>query len=325
MSAQSTRIAVVVPCYRVGEQVHSTLAGIGLEVEHIYVVDDACPLSTGDLIEHRGNDSRVTVIRHDQNQGVGGAVATGYRAALDGGADVVVKLDGDGQADPSLIPLLVQPLLDGKCDYVKGNRFFNPEDLVGMPAVRMIGNAMLSFVSKMSTGYWNIMDPTNGLTAIASPALGLLPLEKLSKGYFFESDILFRLNTIRAVVRDFPMRATYDGQDSSLRIPRVIPQFLGGHARNTLRRIVYGYFLRGFSIASIELVLSIPLLVFGLTFGLYHWIASANTDSVTTAGTVMFAAMPILVGMQLLLSFISHDMHNEPRVPLSDLLQRRKP
>ena len=322
MDSRDIYIAVVVPCYRVGEKVLGTIAGVGPEVTHIFVVDDACPARTGDLVEERVSDARVAVIRHDVNQGVGGAVVSGYRASLEAGASVVVKLDGDGQADPALIPLLIAPLLNGECDYVKGNRFFNPEDLAGMPIMRLVGNAALSFVTKMSTGYWNVMDPTNGFTAISVPVLHLLPLAKLSKGYFFESDILFRLNTIRAVVRDFPMRSTYEGNTSSLVIPRIIPQFLRGHVRNAVLRIIYGYFLRGFSIASIELVLSIPLLVFGMTFGLYHWFTSVANDSVASAGTVMIAAMPILVGTQLLLSFINHDMQNEPRVPLSGSVQR---
>ena len=138
-------------------------------------------------------------------------MVTGYRAALEDGAAIVVKLDGDGQADPGLIPSLVGPILAGQCDYIKGNRFFNPENLSNMPKVRLLGNAILSFLSKASTGYWSIMDPTNGLTAISVPVLRLLPLEKLPKGYFFETDILFRLNAVRAVVEDFPMRVSIAG------------------------------------------------------------------------------------------------------------------
>ena len=270
------RIAAVVPCYGVGGRVLDVLARIGPEVSDVLVIDDACPEETGALVEERVRDSRVVVIRHERNRGVGGAVVTGYRAALAAGADVVVKLDGDGQADPALIPGLVAPLLAGRCDYAKGNRFFNPEDLSNMPWARLVGNAVLSFQAKMSTGYWSVMDPTNGLTAISAPVLRLLPLEKLAKGYFFESDVLFRLNTVRAVVRDFPMRASYDGEPSGLVIPRVVPLFLKGHARNTIRRIVYGYFLRGFSVASIQLAMSIPLLAFGAAFGLDRWIAGGG-------------------------------------------------
>ena len=205
---------------------------------------------------------------------------------------------------------------------MKGNRFFNPTDLASMPATRLFGNAVLSFLAKMSTGYWSIMDPTNGLTAISASVLRLLPLDKLSQGYFFETDILFRLNTFRAVVLDYPMRARYSDEESSLRIPRILPQFVLGHVRNTVRRIVYGYFLRGFSIASIQLLLSIPLVGFGTIFGLYHWIVNTTHGSITPPGTVMVAALPVIIGVQLLLSFIGHDIQSEPRVPLTGLLER---
>ena len=322
MESREPVIAVIVPCYRVGDQVLDTIAGIGPEVSCVYVVDDACPARSGDIVEERGPDARVTVIRHDENRGVGGAVVTGYRAALDAGATIVVKLDGDGQADPALILPLVGPLLAGRCDYVKGNRFFNPADLSGMPAKRLFGNAVLSFLAKMSTGYWSVMDPTNGFTAISASVLRLLPLDKLSRGYFFETDMLFRLNTFRAVVLDYPMRAKYGDEESSLRIPRILPQFVLGHTRNTIRRLVYGYFLRGFSIASVQLLLSIPLMAFGTIFGLYHWIVNMAHGSITPPGTVMVAALPIVIGVQLLLSFIGHDMQGEPRVPLTGLLQR---
>ena len=322
MEARDSVIAVVVPCYRVGERVLGTIAGIGPEVSRIYVVDDACPARSGDIVEDRAADTRVTVIRHDENRGVGGAVISGYRAALDDGASIVVKLDGDGQAEPGLIPRLVGPLLEGRCDYCKGNRFFNPADLVGMPATRLFGNAVLSLFAKMSTGYWSVMDPTNGLTAITAPVLRLLPLDKLSKGYFFETDILFRLSTFRAVVLDCPMQAAYGDEESSLRIPRELPRFLLGHMRNSLRRIVYGYFLRGFSIASIQLLLSVPLMAFGTIFGMYHWTVNSAQGTTTPAGTVMVAALPIVIGVQLLLSFVAHDMQSEPRVPLTRLLAK---
>jgi len=317
---RNTRVAVVVPCYRVHENILQTLDGIGPEVSGIFVVDDACPDGSGDLVEERTSDSRITVLRHEKNKGVGGAVLTGYRAALEDGATIVVKLDGDGQVDPRLIPKLLSPLVGGQCDYVKGNRFFNPEDLAEMPRNRLFGNAVLSFLTKMSSGYWSMMDPTNGFTAISTPVLRLLPLTKISNRYFFESDMLFRLNTVRAVVMDVPMRATYAGSVSSLRTRDVILPFLSGHVRNTLARIFYGYFLRGFSIASIELLLSVPLIMFGTAFGLYHWIINAMNGVPTLPGTVMVAALPIVIGMQLLLAFIAHDMQAEPRLALTPLL-----
>ncbi len=315
-------VAVVVPCYRVRSQVLETLAGIGPEVSYIFAVDDACPEGSGELIERECRDRRVKVLHHAENQGVGGAMITGFHAAMETDATVVVKLDGDGQMDPALIPAIVAPIAQGLSDCVKGNRFFNPEDVVEMPRKRLFGNAVLSFMTKLSSGYWSVMDPTNGFVAISLPVLRLLPLHKLSRRYFFESDLLFRLNTIRAVVHDLPMRARYRGERSSLRIRHVWLPFFIGHFKNTLRRVVYGYFLRGFSLASIELALSLPLILFGASYGLAHWIANLGTDAETPAGTVMLAALPIILGAQFLLAFLNHDIQAEPRLPLVRLLSR---
>src|SRR5690606_32001950 len=150
-------------------------------------------------------DPRVRVIRHASNLGVGGAVITGYQAAIADGMDILVKLDGDGQMDASLIPDFIEPIINGEADYTKGNRFFDLEELRSMPRIRLIGNAVLSFMTKFSSGYWNLFDPTNGFTALHADVARYLPLSKISKRYFFESDMLFRLNTLRAVVHDIPM------------------------------------------------------------------------------------------------------------------------
>nr|NIR58837.1 glycosyltransferase family 2 protein [Gammaproteobacteria bacterium] len=267
-------VAVVVPCFRVSKQILDVLGAIGPEVARIYVVDDCCPDGSGDLVEAECRDARVKVLRNDRQRGVGGAVLTGYRQALRDGADVLVKIDGDGQMDPGLVPRLIAPILDASADYTKGNRFYRPDDLQAMPRVRLFGNAILSFLTKFSTGYWEVFDPTNGFTALHGAVARELPLDKLSEGYFFESDLLFRLNTVRAVVAEIPMAARYEDEESSLRIPRTTGLFLLGHASNLAKRIVYNYYLRSFSLASIELVLGLLLLAFGVTVGAYHWIVS---------------------------------------------------
>jgi len=310
-------IAVVVPCYRVKGQVAGVLDAIGPEVSAIFVVDDACPEGSGDAVEATVRDPRVRVLRHERNRGVGGATLTGYRAALEAGADVVVKLDGDGQMDPAAIPELVAPLLAGEADYVKGNRFHSLEGLRAMPTVRLLGNSALSFLTKLSTGYWDLFDPTNGFTALDAGVARELPLDKVDDGYFFESDLLFRLGTERAVVRDVPMRAAYGDETSSLSVGRSAGEFLWKNLRNLGKRIFYGYFLRSFNIASVELVLGLVLLAFGAWVGLNHWAESARTGEPATAGTVMLAALPVMIGVQLLLAFLGFDMQNVPRQPLS--------
>jgi dolichol-phosphate mannosyltransferase len=275
-------------------------------------------------VEHvAASDPRICLITHEHNQGVGAAVITGYQRALADGAEIIIKLDGDGQMDPARIPELVDPLVRGEADYVKGNRFFHLEGLKSMPWARLVGNAGLSFLSKLSTGYWNLFDPTNGYTAIHASLLSVLPLEKVSRRYFFESDLLFRLATLRAVVADVPMEARYADEGSCLRPLRALIEFPLLHLRNLAKRIFYNYFLRGFNMASIHLVLGLVLLGFGVFFGCWEWISAARSRAFASSGTVMLAAMPIILGTQLLLSFVTFDVANVPRDPIHRKLQCR--
>ena len=309
-------IAVVIPCHRVRQQIASVLASIGPEVAQIWVVDDACPEKTGELVAATVSDPRVRIIRHTLNQGVGGAVVSGYKAAIAAGATIIVKLDGDGQMDASMIPQLVEPVIAGMADYTKGNRFFDVTDAANMPAVRKIGNLALSFLTKLSSGYWGVFDPTNGFTAIHATAAALLPFDKISRRYFFESDMLFRLGTIDAVVCDIPMTAKYAGEQSGIRIASVLPEFTVNNLRNFAKRIVYSYFLRDFNLASIELLLAALLLTFGTVFGVYEWNRSSRTGTPASAGTVMLSALPILLGAQLLIAFLNYDVTRAPQIPI---------
>lgn len=292
------------------------LSSIGPEVDKIYVVDDACPEQSGKWAQSQCRDPRVKVLFHTQNLGVGGATLTGFSQAYSDGADIVVKLDGDDQMDPRKIPLLIRPLLDGRADYAKGNRFFAPEFLSSMPKMRLIGNAALSFLTKISCGYWRIMDPTNGFVALQAKLLPLLPPSKVDKTYFFETDMLFRLNTLRAVVEDVPMPAQYGGENSNLRISRILFPFSFKHLRCFFKRVFYNYFLRDFNLGSVQLVAGIGLPVFGVCFGAAAWWENAHLGRVSPFGTVMIAALPILIGFQMLLSAINYDILNEPRSPL---------
>ena len=308
-------VAVVIPCYRVSRHILGVIGGIGPECARIYVVDDACPEQSGRLVAAQCRDPRVRVLYHETNQGVGAAVLTGYRAALNDGATVLVKLDGDGQHDPALIAGLTQPILSGLADYTKGNRFFDLDALAAMPGLRLFGNTVLSFITKFSSGYWDIFDPTNGFTALHAAVAARLPFDRLARRYFFESDLLFRLNTMRAVVLDIPMRASYGDERSNLAPLRVAPRFLAGHLRNFAKRLGYTYFLRDFSMASVQLLLGIPLIAFGGVFGITQWIEAERLETSASAGTVMLAALPIIVGFQFLLFFLSYDMQNVPRLP----------
>ncbi|WP_252508647.1 glycosyltransferase family 2 protein [Magnetospira sp. QH-2] len=319
-ATSSPTIAVVIPCYRETGHILDVLASIGSEVARIFVVDDACPDHTGNHVSAHCSDNRVSVITLTENSGVGGATIAGYRAAIEADTDIIVKLDGDGQMDPAFIPKLIRPIVQGRADYAKGNRFYDLDNLSGMPKVRIVGNLGLSFASKMSSGYWDLFDPTNGYTAIHAKVAAKLPLDKIRRDFFFESDMLFRLGTIRAVVADVPMAAHYGSETSSLSTRRVLLPFAWNHYVNTGKRLFYSYFLRDFSAASVELLVGKLMFLFGLIFGLWHWRLSVVTGIPATAGTVLLAALPILLGSQLLIAFLNFDTRNQPHEPLHPYL-----
>jgi dolichol-phosphate mannosyltransferase len=310
----SSTIAVVIPAFNVSSHIGGVISSIGAEVRHIIVVDDACPENSGQVARAL-KDKRVTVLVHEKNQGVGGATVSGYEKALELGAHIVVKLDGDGQMDPADIPRLVAPLEANIADYAKGNRFSSVENLEAMPLVRVLGNAGLSFMTKLSSGYWTVTDPTNGFTAIRSELLAELRLAKLHRRFFFESDMLFRLNLLGAAVADVPMKAVYGPEKSNLSVLKTLFEFPWLHFVNHLKRIFYSYYLREMSIASFELPLGVGLLGFGLGFGIHTLVSSAGSATPTPAGTVMIAVLPIIIGFQLVLAFLSYDIASTPKRP----------
>ena len=305
-------LAVVIPAYKVSAHITGVLREIGSEVTHIFVIDDACPEGSG-KVAAKSKDKRVKVLTHSVNQGVGGAVITGYRAALEAGVDLVVKLDGDGQMDASLIGELVAPILEGKADYTKGNRFDSLTGLRAMPGVRVFGNGALSLMSKVASGYWNVTDPTNGFTAIHRDVLKALPLDMVSKRFFFESDMLFRLSLARAVVWDIPMDARYGDEKSNLSVFRALFEFPRKHFVNFHKRLFYNYYLRDMNAASLELPLGAALGWFGFIFGVVKFSESLQTGVAATAGTVMLSAVPLILGFQLVLAFLSADIAAVPK------------
>lgn len=316
----SSGIAVVIPCYKVTRHIQSVILKIGPEVDRIYCVDDACPDASGNFIGSNIVDQRICVLRNPKNLGVGGAVMVGYRQATHDGAKVIVKIDGDDQMDPGLLMRFVEPIAKGNADYTKGNRFWDLRQIRQMPLLRRIGNLGLSFMAKASGGYWSNFDPTNGYTAISAKVASILPFESISSRYFFETDMLFRLNIVRAVVVDIPMDAHYGDEISGLRVSKVLPEFLAKHTRNLIKRILYNYYLRDLSIASLELIAGLGLLVFSLGFGGYHWIHSYSTGLPTPVGTVIIPTIAVVSGLQFLLAFVGYDIANVPTRPLHPML-----
>ena len=303
------KVAVVIPAHGVGSFILDVLAGIGDTAALVIVVDDCCPENTGELVRRRVADARVIVIRNPATLGVGGATCVGFRRALAEGADIIVKLDGDGQHDPAWLPQLVRPVADGEADMVKGNRFYDVENVRHMPAGRLLANVALTFAAKLSTGYWDMFDPANGFLAIHRKVVSRLPLDKIDPGYFFETDLLFRLGILMAKIVEVPVEAIYGNEKSGVRLLREAVPFLWYSLRNTVKRVAYCYFLRGFSVASLLLVAGLGAVGFGASFGLYHWLASPGQ---ATAGTVMVAALPVLSGLQMLIGFIGHDISRQP-------------
>ena len=317
MKKKTPKIAVVIPCYKVSQNLKSVLNDIGSEVTFIYCVDDNCPEESWKVAESIAyKDSRIRVIRRKHNGGVGAAVISGYKAALEDNVEIIVKIDGDGQMAPQLIPKFIKPIHEGRADFIKGNRFYDLKSVSGMPLVRIIGNSILSFINKLSSGYWNLFDPNNGFIAIHANVLRLVPMEKLNKRFFFEADMLFRLSTIRAVVKDIPMDSVYGDEKSNLSTLNIFLTFPYLYFNRIGKRIFYNYFLRNFNIASLYLIFGLFLFFFGFWFGIDSWIELSNTNEIASAGTVMLAAMPIIIGNTYLVGFLAYDMQDIPTEPM---------
>jgi dolichol-phosphate mannosyltransferase len=311
-------IAAVIPAYRVENEIEAVLKNLPAFLRYIIVVDDCSPDGTYDRVKQSAQtDERLLLLRHEHNQGVGGAMVIGFRKALELGAQIVVKVDGDGQMDPEFIPSLIAPLIRGEADYAKGNRFRDFDALRHMPLIRRAGNLGLSFLAKAATGYWSCFDPTNGFIAIRAEVLAQLPLEKIDQTYFFETSMLAHLYLLRAYVLDIPMPARYGREISSLSIHRALFEFPPKLLATFFRRIVLKNFLYDFSIMSIYLLFGVPLLLFGLIFGSIKWIDYAERSVPAPTGTVMLPALSVILAIQILLSAIEIDLQSIPKTPLS--------
>lgn len=305
-------VAVIVPAYRAEGQISGVLGRIPGFVDRVFVVDDASPDGTGAAAESV-RDPRIRLLRHDANQGVGGAMATGFRAALEEGADVVVKCDADGQMNPQHIGALIRPLLDGAAEYSKGCRFHHPSELKTMPAVRRAGNFGLTFLMKLASGYWHILDPQNGFVAIRREVLSRLRIDQLARGYFFENDMLIRLNALEARVADVPLASRYGDEPSSLKPGRILLEFPMRLLAGLVRRVFWRYVFYDVSPVAVFLLFGSVLFLFGAIYGAYHWIWGAIHHQPTQTGTVIVAAVPFILGFQLLLQALVLDVQSSPR------------
>lgn len=312
------KVAVVIPCFKVEPYLLKVVQGIPSYVQTIILVDDCSPDGTPALIDQiaQDHDPRVVALHHSVNEGVGGATMTGVRYAYSKQTDIVVKMDGDGQMDPEYFPDLLLPILRGQADFTKGNRFASAEVLKKMPVVRLIGNSGLSFLNRLASGYWNILDPTNGYFAMR-PELVLRFSEKgLDNRYFYESSQLIELGICRAVVQDIPMRTIYSDEVSGLSPKKALMEFPLKLLFGLCRRVWITKILLTTTPEFILGFFGFLLLMLGSIWGGYHWTYSIIAGRTASAGTVMLAALPCMFGLQMLLFALLFDIQSVPTTPL---------
>jgi len=300
-------VAVLIPAYRVAAHIENVIKLVPQYVRTIVIIDDASPDGVFEIVRAI-DDPRIVLMTHDENQGVGGAMLTGFDEALRRGAQICVKIDGDGQMDPALISKLCRPIISGEADYVKGNRFMFGGGTKHMPFIRKLGNLGLSFMVKLASGYWRIFDPTNGYVAIRRETMGLLNWNWVARDYFFESSMLIALHTARAAVCDFPVEARYANESSSLRPWRILKQFPTRLLWCCFRRMWLEYFQYDFGMASLLILAGVPLLLGGAGLGGWYWHRSIATGIPATGGEVMLSALPILAAIHMLIQALSFDM-----------------
>jgi glycosyltransferase involved in cell wall biosynthesis len=304
------KVAVVVPAYREELHVADVIRTMPDLVDHVVVVDDCSPDGTY-AVASEAADPRTEVVRHEVNTGVGGAIVTGHRRALAAGADVSVVMAGDGQMDPAYLPALLDPVVDGY-GFAKANRFYSATSFAGMPRHRVVGNVGLTFLTKVASGYWNLVDPQNGYTAIRRDVLERLPLDRIAARYEFENDQLVWLNILDVRAIDVPIPAVYGDETSTMRLHVVVPRLLSLLARGFWRRIWRKYVLWSFSPIALLLIAGLLLTGFGLVVGVWAIASSIGPGSAST-GTWLLAVAPALVGVQFLVNALVLDIQATPR------------
>jgi glycosyltransferase involved in cell wall biosynthesis len=304
---EGKRVAVVVPAYDEEALVVETLRGIPDFVDAVYVVDDASRDDTGERARELG-DSRVEVIRHERNSGVGAAIVTGYRRALEDGIDVACVMAADNQMDPAELSGLVEPVARGDVDYAKANRLVSGEAWKVIPRTRYLGNAVLSLLTKIASGYWHVADSQAGYTAISRDALVRLDLDRLYPRYGFPNDVLVHLNVENARVRDVPSRPIYNiGERSGIRLRSVVPRISWLLFKAFWWRMGQKFVIRDFHPLVFFYVFGVVMTLAGLALGLVEVVLRLMGNEITTA-TIVLVAVLFIAGLQLTLFAMWFDM-----------------
>lgn len=306
------RIITVVPAHNEESHIGRVIESMPQFVDHILVIDD-CSKDGTSAIAEATSDKRLVLLRPEKNLGLGGAMLLGYERALEMRGDVIVKMDGDGQMSPDHLPSLLDAIVESGYDYAKGNRFLAGSSLSEMPRHRLLGNVVLTFLTKLASGYWHVFDPQNGYTAIRRDALSVLKLDAIHRGFFFENDMLVHLNFFGFRVKDVPIPARYGDEQSDLKILNVGVTFPALLVRRYFYRIYQRYVLRDFSPIALFLFLGLILFFWGVFFGIYLWIKTYLTGQPTLTGTIMLALLPLILGFQLLLQAIVLDIQETPK------------
>ena len=311
---EGAKVAVVIPCYNEGHLVARVIETMPEFVDRMYVVDDKSEDDTTQVVRGLadGDPDRIRLIEHPVNQGVGGAIATGYKAALADRFDVTVVMAGDAQMDPDDLPAIVAPVARGEADYSKGNRLFTGDAWNIIPRVRYLGNSMISLLTKIASGYWHVADSQSGYTAIGLDALETIDWDKMYKRYGQPNDLLVRLNIHSFRVRDVTIRPVYNvGEKSGIKPLRMIPRLSWLMFRLFLLRMGMKYVVRDFHPLLFFYAIGLVLFPTGMLFGLYLILMRIFSGPV--AGTsALFAALMVITGLQFLLFAMWFDMdHNK--------------
>lgn len=303
-------VGVVVPAFNEEQQIDSVLDTMPAMVDSVIVVDDGSADATSQrcLAHVNRRKSRVTLVRHEKCRGVGAAIASGYQAALESGLDIVAVMAGDGQMDPCELELIVEPVANGRADYTKGNRLFTGKAWERTPRLRYLGNAFLSLLTKMASGYWHVADSQTGYTAISRSALQSLDLGSLYPRYGYPNDVLIKLNVANCRVADIPINPRYGiGEKSSMKIWKVIPTVSMLLFRGFLYRMLHKYVIRDFHPLVFFYFFGTVLLWAGLILGLVETYAKITHGDVAVA-TIVLVALLGVSGLQLLLFGMWFDM-----------------
>jgi glycosyltransferase involved in cell wall biosynthesis len=311
---KDSSVAIIVPAFNEERHIELTLSGIPPYVDSIVVVDDGSSDSTVAIAEkYASTDPRVAVLTNGKNQGKGVAVVRGCKLVIEEGRDFIVLMDGDNQMPSEHLESLLDAVIDNDIDGAKGNRFIAaPRSLAAMPKYRMIGNVLLTMLTKLASGYWSLFDSQNGYWAIRTRTLAKLDLDRLARRYNLESSLLINLNIIEAKVRDVPIPARYADEKSKIRVWRVTPHIVFTLMGGLVKRLWYRYVLYNFHPVALFLFAGLPLMLWGILFGIFV-VATAIGDPVATTGTVMLAVLPFLMGFQLLLAALVLDILSEPK------------